>query len=270
MLRSIPYIFLYVAELSGARRFYEDVLGLPVAETDSFSAKYDCGSVMLALNVVTPLAADPEAMIVFSVPDLNATRQQLESHGVPAASRAAATGLGSDSQEVSFADPDGHQLRIVQADVVQAGAAAGYLVTEVRLSAPDLNAVRTHYGEVLALAEIGTSAGQELQYDAGRFRLCIRAGSAPGPGRPAASYVFHTDDCSREQSALIRRGLEVTAPQSGDIGVTARFLDPAGHDFYLYQPSSEALAWPSGPVYRRIIELDSASAVRGESRASLR
>ena len=32
----------------------------------------------------------------------------------------------------------------------------------------------------------------------------------------------------------------------GHIGVIARFHDPDGHAFYLYQPSAEALSWPSG------------------------
>jgi len=55
------------------------------------------------------------------------------------------------------------------------------------------------------------------------------------------------------------RGVEAAAARASVIGVTARILDPGENDFFLYEPSREALSWPSGPIYRRIVEKQGAA-----------
>jgi predicted enzyme related to lactoylglutathione lyase len=265
----MPYIFLYVSDLARARRFYEGALALPVAETDASSVKYDCRSVMLALNV---LSAPPDSgsLIVLAVADIEDRWRRLQSHGIEPAE----AGPGRSQGSHTFTDPDGHRLRITRmedtagprpgtqgqglpADKAQPGGQArDFLsVTDVLLPAPDLPASQAYYSKALGLSEAASPEPELVSYDAGRFRLSVYAAPAPGRGStvPPASYVFHADDCEHERSVLQGHGVEMSGLNAGDIGVTAQFRDPAGHDFYLYQPSPEALSWPSGPVYRRII-----------------
>jgi predicted enzyme related to lactoylglutathione lyase len=258
MLTTIPYIFLYVADLDTARQFYEQALALPVAETDPTSVKYDCGSLMLALNITPPPKPDKESLIVLEVPDLDEKWRELAARGIESLEPVG----DAAKRSRTFTDPDGHYLRIVEAadgaTHRPSQAARNVLpVIDVLLSVPDPQAARVHYGQVLGLREVSGPHGDEaISYDVGCFRLSIYPGSAGSldPDAPAASYVFHTDDCERERTALRNRGLAVGPVQVGDIGVISRFRDPAGHDFYLYEPSREALSWPSGPVYQRIIQ----------------
>jgi catechol 2,3-dioxygenase-like lactoylglutathione lyase family enzyme len=140
------------------------------------------------------------------------------------------------------ADPDGHRFRFAPGDPPR--------VTDVILPVADLDAVRKFYGEVLGMSEAAPGS-----YLVGDLTLSLREdpGGAPRPGAAVASYVFHADDCERERAALLQRGVAVGGVDDGDIGRTARFQDPAGYDFYLYEPSAVARTWPSWAAYRRII-----------------
>ena len=54
------------------------------------------------------------------------------------------------------------------------------------------------------------------------------------------------DEFLYAERALRARGLEFSPPSGfSDIGGTARFRDPSGHTFCLYQPSAESLTWGS-------------------------
>jgi hypothetical protein len=69
-------------------------------------------------------------------------------------------------------------------------------------------------------------------------------------GRPirhsACLMVFYTSDVEAAKQALARRGLTFRSGVGfSDIGGTARFNDPSGHIFCLYQPSAESLMWGS-------------------------
>lgn len=240
MLGRMPYIFLYVDDLTRARRFYEDVLALPVAETDDVASKYDCGGVMLALNEVpgTKVATGP--VIVLASPDPDGHRRLTDR----------VDGTRHDDGSFTLSDPDGHRFRFLRPGAEP--VAGGPRVIDVVLPVADLDDARKHYGQVLGLRESGSAAS----YQVGAFTLSLRAepfGAPPG-GAPGASYVFHASDCAHERDLLMARGLDVGPLGEGDIGVTARFVDPAGYDFYLYEPSAQARSWPSWHVYRRIID----------------
>jgi catechol 2,3-dioxygenase-like lactoylglutathione lyase family enzyme len=66
--------------------------------------------------------------------------------------------------------------------------------------------------------------------------------------------VFYAKNVEHVVSALSRRRAGFT-PQikHSSIGVTALFEDPTGHQFYLYEPSEEALRTPSGQKIREIM-----------------
>jgi catechol 2,3-dioxygenase-like lactoylglutathione lyase family enzyme len=247
MLERMSYIFFYVADLARAREFYEKKLALPVTEEDEHSVKYDCGSLMLALNVVPGLQdADRVPSVMMAVTDVDSRKRDLERQGVP-----------TDELErgsFSFSDPDGHRIGVTAA---AAGTAAGPpRIAQVRLSVPDLAAAEEYYRLKLGLVQLARQSEDiALQYQAGGVRISVTAGPArDDPAPPLASYVFHADDCGHEALTLRGRGVEVSEPRASAIGVTARFNDLGGNDFFLYEPSREALSWPSGSVYTRIIQ----------------
>jgi hypothetical protein len=58
--------------------------------------------------------------------------------------------------------------------------------------------------------------------------------------------VFYTADVVDAERALRARGVAFSSSAGfSDIGGTARFRDPSGHTFCLYQPSAESLTWGS-------------------------
>ena len=84
----IVYLFVYVTDLARSRHFYEDVLGLEVIATDDESVQYDCGDVILALNladrygITLPGERDNSTDVVWLVDDLYALRDALAARGV--------------------------------------------------------------------------------------------------------------------------------------------------------------------------------------------
>ena len=68
------------------------------------------------------------------------------------------------------------------------------------------------------------------------------------------AVVFHVTDIEQVVEGLRRRGIRfVSGIARSTIGAIARFNDPSGHLFYLYEPSEEALSWPSGPKIKEIL-----------------
>jgi catechol 2,3-dioxygenase-like lactoylglutathione lyase family enzyme len=70
----------------------------------------------------------------------------------------------------------------------------------------------------------------------------------------ALATVFHVGDIEQVSAALkhAQIGFDGGVARS-QIGAIAKFRDPSGHVFYLYQPSGEALGWPSGPKIADIL-----------------
>jgi predicted enzyme related to lactoylglutathione lyase len=68
------------------------------------------------------------------------------------------------------------------------------------------------------------------------------------------AVVFHTPDIEVAVKGLSDKGIRFDSGvvRSG-IGAVARFADPSGHVFYLYEPSLEALRSPSGTKLRKIL-----------------
>lgn len=68
------------------------------------------------------------------------------------------------------------------------------------------------------------------------------------------AVVFHTSDIETAVKDLTERA--VTFPRGitrSEIGAVAQFVDPSGHVFYLYEPSTEAMRAPAGEHLRRIL-----------------
>src|SRR5258708_40007499 len=66
--------------------------------------------------------------------------------------------------------------------------------------------------------------------------------------------VLHTDNIEASFESLSSLGLRFARGVGfSEIGGTARFVDPNGYAFCLYQPSQECLKWPSGSKVLEII-----------------
>jgi len=110
------YLFLYVRDLTVSREWFETTLGLRVLEEDADSVKYDCGSVILALNraqdygIVLPGEPDHSTDIVFLVDNVDEARSALEARGV----RFTETHRYEIGAITDFYDPDGHWFTIYE------------------------------------------------------------------------------------------------------------------------------------------------------------
>jgi catechol 2,3-dioxygenase-like lactoylglutathione lyase family enzyme len=278
---SLVYIFAYVRDLRRSRRFYEDKLRLRVVEEDSESVKYSAGGLMIALNEAArygvQLSGDPDdtSLIVFHVDNVDNGVQELTRTGVEFGE----TLRYEIGATASFYDPDGHCLTLyepseeamswasgsklaslIDASGYPAGARGPTLtaspVTYLFLFVRDVEEAAEFYQEKLGLTVLEEDPGAGVvKYDAGSVILsthliggdafCAVDVEAALPKTIAA--VLMTDDVAGRVAGLTARGVHFDEPlKDSVIGTTARFSDPSGHIWYLYEPSQQALASPSG------------------------
>lgn len=275
------YLFLYVRHLDRARAFFEETLGFHVLETDPGAAKYDAGSTILALNRASdfgrdlPRKRDETSLIVFHTDEIDETIAALEARGVEC-EEPLRYEIGATS---GFFDPDGHYLQLYEpSQEAMTWPSAGSIREILSRPAPadgestpgpwrlvylflfveDPARSLSFYSEKLGLRILEEDAGsQVVKYDAG-----VIIATHPPVGDPAralarpkfSSMVFHTPDVEAAYRDLAERGVEFTSGVAASaIGKIAGFEDPDGHAFYLYEPSTEALTWPSARKIEEIL-----------------
>jgi catechol 2,3-dioxygenase-like lactoylglutathione lyase family enzyme len=129
-------------------------------------------------------------------------------------------------------------------------------VVSLILYVDDLAASREFYERRLGLRAVERD-GASVIYDAGGIMLSLNVASEYGvklAGRhdDASDIVFMVEDLNAMRDALERRGIEFMRRRTYDVGAVTDFYDPNGHRLMLYQPSEEALAWPSGQKLRDV------------------
>jgi len=205
--------------------------------------KYDAGGTILALNLFADrkfrTAGSDAATLVCRHAGLALGR--LSRYGHRAGDR--------------FTDVDGHHY-VVRA-VPPADPTLATDVCAVRLAVPDLAAALAFYRDVLGLPVLDTAPGL-VRFGTGSLDLVVYASPTSVDGQPlrhnACLLVFYTGDVEFTQERLRGRGLRfVSSAAFSDIGGTARFRDPSGHTFCLYQPSAESLTWGSGEKVRELM-----------------
>lgn len=135
----------------------------------------------------------------------------------------------------------------------------------------DHNATLAFYHEVLGLEPVeggpcrrGVTSAPDgvVKYDAGGTLLTTHHLDADHAashrvtteGSVGAALVFHVTDIRRVVAGLSLRGVEFSQGlTTSEIGTMARFEDPSGHIYHLYEPSAKALMRPSGSVIQRIL-----------------
>lgn len=294
MLTTCPicYLFLYVRDLAMARELFETKLGFDPVETDEAAAKYQAGLTMIALNRASDFGIDLNAprtrpLIVLHAGDVAAADAALAVRGV----RRGSIDRYDIGATVEILDPERHglmlyepskealtwpsaeKIRAVMGDEDPAARAGAHLVEgDFRMGARpviylflfvrDAEEAREFYSAKLGLKILETDdAVGVVKYDVGSFILATHAegdlGARGDPPRACGmASVFLVRDMDAAYVELGRRGVEFAGPPSTSaIGRTARFQDPNGHAFFLYQPSPTALGWPSGRLLARLDQM---------------
>jgi catechol 2,3-dioxygenase-like lactoylglutathione lyase family enzyme len=244
----ISFVFLDVTDVSGARRFFEEALGLFVAENRFHPphhihglVKYDAGSVLLCLNKARPgfdRAGSDYARVGLVTGD-EAWRSR--SRANPWIARIAAHDLAISADNHAFP--------------VRHAAGPGAAVAHLDFAVRDLGRTQDFFARALGL-DFGRVDACTAEAQAGPLRLRFRRTTfAPDRHRPGVFLtVLHSSDVERSMAAMSLRGVTfLSAAQDSRIGRTVRFADPDGHHYCLYQPSAESLGWESGTTLRRLL-----------------
>jgi len=248
-LRSAALLFLFVEtpDIDRQRTLFERVLELPLIENQFHPPhsrhglfKYDAGGTIFALNLSSERRfREEESDALVSLIRAPWRDDEL-------ADRLRAEGFASPTDNL-FTDPQGHHYQFRHDPT-----ASRTWVEGLRLLIDDSPRSLDFYQRTLGLELLGM-ASHSLRFATGTIELHLEPGGlAPdgrGPRRDAYLPVFHTPDVRTAFEALVLRGLQFSAERPGfsQIGGTARFVDPSGHTFCLYEPSTESLTWGSGP-----------------------
>lgn len=121
-----------------------------------------------------------------------------------------------------------------------------YLFLYVR----DLAAARDFYADTLGLRVIEEDSGC-VKFEVGQAILALNRADDYGVKLPdrrdnATDVVFLVDDVAAVRAGLEERGVRFLPTDHYSVGYIADFYDPDGHWLTLYEPSEEAMGWPSG------------------------
>ncbi|HUX85443.1 MAG TPA: VOC family protein, partial [Chloroflexota bacterium] len=139
-----------------------------------------------------------------------------------------------------------------ETDDLLADAKIVYLILYVN----DLSASREFYECQLGLRVIEADESS-AKYDTGLVMLCLNRASdynvrLVGRRDDASDVVFLVDDINAARQELENRGVVFVRRRTYEIGLVTDFYDPSGHRLMIYQPSTEALSWPSGEKIRTV------------------
>jgi len=239
----LMFVFVDVSSLPRHRRLYEQAFGFRVVESQFHPphehhglVKYDAGGTILAVNLF--------AERKFQRPDAD---------GVTLVCRVAEpdrlrllTDHGHRTGD-AFTDSDGHHYLFADGLPADPGLLAE--IGELRLAVPELAAAVSFYRDALGLRPV-METDDAVRFHTGSIDLTVYPGTQSPDGRSirhnALLMVFYTADVVAAEQALRERGVTFSSGAGfSDIGGTARFRDPSGHTFCLYQPSAESLTWGS-------------------------
>ena len=113
--------FVCTRDRAGAKRFYGEVLGLPLVHEDDFAAVFDANGIQLRVSTVPDLVPQKFTVLGWNVPDIEGTAQAMIAAGitferVPGLEQDA-LGIWQPAPGVKvawFKDPDGNMLSIAQ------------------------------------------------------------------------------------------------------------------------------------------------------------
>ncbi len=255
------YVFYEACNLEQQRDVYERVLGLPVIENQFHPphevhglVKYDAGTIVISLNLCGQSRFENDGsdgmVAAYTVPNCGEVFERLMEGTHPVSGQAT----------MFFSDLHGHHYELSEADVRGALTAENKtpILRQLRLTVKDLTESIDFYEGILGLT-LKSRADRSALFSAGPVDLAIEQIESPdkvGQLRGGTYLiVFYTRDARAMYASLTARGLSFKSPRVSysDIGGTARFQDPTGHTFCIYEPSEESLGWGSGPKIKELM-----------------
>lgn len=130
----------------------------------------------------------------------------------------------------------------------------------------DLAVSRDFYERALGLRVIEED-NDSVKYDAGELILGLNKAqdydiTLATPPDHSTDIVFLVDNFDATRAALEERGVTFSATSRYEVGAIADFYDPDGHWFTLYEPSEEAMGWPSGEKIRTVWNINGRGAAK--------
>ena len=108
----VDFVSFLTRDIPRARQFYSEVLGLEIESEGESDMEFRCGQVTLDIfdpsSIGQPFAPSP-AGLALRVPDVDATRDELEAKGVEFHGETIVTGV---CRQAWFKDPDGNALML--------------------------------------------------------------------------------------------------------------------------------------------------------------
>lgn len=105
--RRLAYLSIYVSDLDRSRRFYGDLLGLPILHQEEWGAVVQAGELQLFLHSRDTVDQPSQQMeMTFDVDDAVDAIADLRTHGVPVLEEATDRDWGD--RDGAVADPDGN------------------------------------------------------------------------------------------------------------------------------------------------------------------
>jgi len=108
----VDFVSVLTQDLTRAKRFYTEVLGLEIETEGESDLELTCGQVTLDVfdpsSIGQPFAPSP-AGLALRVPDVEAARVELEAKGVEFDGDTIATGV---CKQAWFKDPDGNAIML--------------------------------------------------------------------------------------------------------------------------------------------------------------
>lgn len=139
------------------------------------------------------------------------------------------------------------------------------MLTESRLVSliiyvKDIAVSRAFYENALGFRVLEEN-NDSVKYDAGHIILWlnkdpVRGRSTTSSRNYSANITFLVDNFGEMHAALQGRGVKFFPTIKYNAGWRADFYDPDGRWFSLYEPSEEAMQWPSGDKIRAFLNTD--------------
>ena len=105
--RRLAYLSIYVSDLDNSRRFYCDLLGLPILRQEAWGAVVQAGEVELFLHPLDHVAEpDQRLELTFDVDDADEAVADLRAHGMRVIEEVADRDWGD--RDGAVVDPDGN------------------------------------------------------------------------------------------------------------------------------------------------------------------
>jgi predicted enzyme related to lactoylglutathione lyase len=160
-------------------------------------------------------------------------------------------------------DRDNHQyaLRQTASMSMWADDESPPSLQELHIGVTDMAESLLFYGETLGLVLLHQDK-KSATFATGNIKLVLQDWqtlTGQPLNRPDGSLiVFNTERIQQTYEELSKNGLRFKSEVVySDIGGSARFTDPTGHVFCLYERSEESLSWGSGWKVREIISRES-------------